>query len=367
MAQRLLILSGFAIVSVILFHSAGWGLTVLFSWKLRYLPFVAANYEPLGSPAYYYLRVVEQFVSFSIPAFLFVSGYFVASTSRKNEPMSWQLVATRIRKLLIPYLVWCGLIFLLLFLEGKTHSLRWYFKSVLTGRTNESHHYVLLLCQYYLLSPLLVPLGLKRPQLLLILSGLMELVVQLLYYPLLLGIDVPWMRPFVDAVPKYLFPTRIFWFCLGIAVRFQLQSAKAWAHRMKWGLLSATVMFYLLGIAEWELHFRRSAGWLNHRETLIDNFYHFAFLFTFFAFDKARIPFSKQISAVGEKSYGIYLAHVPVMGYVARSIYHLTPWILAYQILLQPMLIVLGLAVPLLFMATLKCSPAHRLYEYVFG
>ncbi len=367
MAQRLLLLNGLAIVSVILFHASGWGLTALFPWRDRYLPFVAENYEPLGSVAYYGLRVIEQFISFSIPVFLFVSGFFVASSGRRNEPISWRLVGTRLKKLLIPYLVWCLFLFLLRFLEGRTYSATWYITSILTGRTNESHYYVVVLCQYYLLSPLLVWFALRRPRLLIIGAGVMELVVQLLYYPVLLGIDIPWMRPFVDVVPKFLFPTRIFWFCLGIVVRFHFDAAMAWAHRWKWSLLAATVITFSLGIPEWEFFFRRSPEWLNHRETLVDNVYHLALLFTFLGFDRVRIPFSKQISAAGEKSYGIYLAHAPVMEYFSRSVYHLAPWMLAYQVLFQPMLIVLGLAVPLLMMAALRRSPARRLYQYVFG
>ena len=76
--RRLLILNGLAIIGVILFHAAGWGFVAIFAWSDRYMPVMETVSDQRGSAPYNALRLVEQLVVFSIPAFLFVSGFFIA-------------------------------------------------------------------------------------------------------------------------------------------------------------------------------------------------------------------------------------------------------------------------------------------------
>ncbi len=119
---------------------------------------------------------------------------------------------------------------------------------------------------------------------------------------------------------------------------------------------------------EWELILHQSTElWIATKHTLIDELYALTFLLSFLAFDKISIPFSKNISEVGSKSFGIYLAHSPVLEYTSRGIYHLAPWILGYQILFQPILIILGLGIPFGLMKLVERSPARRVYTYIFG
>ena len=81
MAKRLLLLNGVAIVCVILFHATGFGFTAMFAWAHRYREVSSPNFDAVGTGAYYAFRLIEQFVVFAIPAFLFVSGYFVSVAS----------------------------------------------------------------------------------------------------------------------------------------------------------------------------------------------------------------------------------------------------------------------------------------------
>jgi hypothetical protein len=55
------------------------------------------------------------------------------------------------------------------------------------------------------------------------------------------------------------------------------------------------------------------------------------------------------------------------MIFLAKAIYHLAPWLLAYQLLFLPVMIAVGLAVPLLLMTVVIDSPARRVYAYQFG
>ena len=55
------------------------------------------------------------------------------------------------------------------------------------------------------------------------------------------------------------------------------------------------------------------------------------------------------------------------MGFVGRVIRQLSPWMLAQQLVLQPVLFAFGLSIPLLFMASVARSPVRRSYRYLFG
>jgi peptidoglycan/LPS O-acetylase OafA/YrhL len=368
MVRRLLLLNGLAILGVILFHATGWGFTALFAWHARYAE-AGADFQPVGSASYYGLRAVEQVVAPSLPAFLFVSGFFIAvAAGRSRTSMGWGIAGHRVKNLMKPYLLWSLGLFGLAFLEGKGGSPAGYLTALLTGGANPAYYYVILLSQLYLLSPVLIGPARKRWVLLLVISGFVQLLVQVLQYPVLLGLNSPEFQPFVDRVPKWFFPARMFWFCFGIVAGFHLEKIKAFAVRRRRLLLATAIISVMAGVFEWELYVRLSGmSWLNHRETLIDNLYAFSTILCFIGFTDLRFPFPNQLGDLGAKSFGIYLAHSPVMEYTARTVYHLVPALLAYQIVLQPVVIVLGLAIPLIAMALMRRSPARNLFPYVFG
>jgi peptidoglycan/LPS O-acetylase OafA/YrhL len=368
MTKRLLILNGIAIICVILFHAAGTGLMAMSAWRGQYMH-LDASADSAGSPAYYVLRLIEQFIVFCLPAFLFVSGFFAVSIMpRSPKPVGWEAVGARARKLFLPYAVWSCALFFLLAAQGKTYSLARYTVLLLTGSTDPSYYYVIVLCQLYLIAPLLVAFGRWNSRLLLITAGIIQGTVQLLFYPVFLGWHDPVLQPFVDVIPNWLFVGKVFWFSFGVVASLHLSEFKQWIGRHKRALISIAPICYVVGVVEWEFYFKASGqAWLGHRETLIDDVYAAAVLMAFLAFDRLRIPFSHAVSELGTKSFGIYIAHTPVMTLMARLLYHFAPLILAHQILLQPLLITVGLAAPLLFMAAVRRSPAQRLYPVLFG
>jgi peptidoglycan/LPS O-acetylase OafA/YrhL len=123
-----------------------------------------------------------------------------------------------------------------------------------------------------------------------------------------------------------------------------------------------------VGMLEWERYFRLSGQeWLAHRETLVDTVYSIAVILAFLAFSQARLPLARPVEQLGKDSYGIYLTHALFIQYAARAIYHLAPQALGYQVLLQPLLILVGFAGPLLLMRIFERTPLRRYYAYVFG
>lgn len=369
MIRRLLLLNGLATLAVVLYHSSGWGFTAMFWWTHRYLPVTVPNFDQLGGPSYYALRLIEQLIVFGVPAFLFVSGFFIAvATGRSRSTVEWKLVGTRIRNLVIPYLIWTAVIFVGDFLQGIPHAPVEYLTLIATGRTIPGYYYVPLLCQLYLLAPLIVRLAKNRWKPLLLGAGLVQIIVQGLRYPHLLGVESPILEQMIALTPGWLFLSRVFWFALGLVAGFHLKRLKQLLARIRWGLLASLALLLPLGMLEWEMILRFSGQeWLAPEETLLDSLYAGAFILAFLAFEKRSIPFSRQVDEIGGRSFGIYLIHSIVLMLFARLVYHVAPWILSRQILFQPMLILLGLGVPLLLMAMVKRSPAKGVYHYLFG
>jgi len=369
MLRRLLRLNGIAILGVIVFHTAGWGFTAMFAWTHRYLPVTAPNFDQVDTLPYFALRGVEQLAVFSIPAFLFVSGLFIAiATGRARKNVSWPTVRARIRDLAIPYLFWSILLMAVSFAQNPTLTPQAAIVNLLTGGANPAYYYVPLLIQFLLLAPLITWFARERWLPLLMVAGLIQLSVQLLYYPALLNVDVGALQPAVDFVPKWFFPARIFWFTLGVVAGFHMQAFDGFVRRIRWWALGLALILFPLGMLEWEIIQDFSGQpWLAHRETILDSLFSAAFVFSFLGFKRAAAPYSAQLNNLGSKSFGIYLIHSPVMEYTARLVYHVAPWVLASQVLFQPLLIVLGLGVPLAMMAVVNRSPARAYYKYSFG
>jgi membrane-bound acyltransferase YfiQ involved in biofilm formation len=370
MIRRLLYLNGVSITCVILFHAAGMGFVAMFAWAHRYLPAGVPAASQIGSPSYFGLRFIEQLIIFCIPAFLFVSGYFIAVATGKNRStIGWEVVWARLKMLWIPYLLWTAIILVLqVILEDKSLSLRRLLLDVFTGETNEVMYFIPLLTQFYLLAPLLVWLAKKNWRLLLVGVLILQIAVQLLAYPMFLGWDLPNAASLPNLAPKWFFISKVLWFPLGVIFGLNLEQLKPFLQRWRWAFLTVALLAIPVGVLEWELYFRLSGlEWLSHRETLVDTVYSLAVILSFLAFAQARLPLPRQMEQLGVKSYGIYLTHALFIQYAARLVYHLAPQLLAYQIVLLPLLILVGFAGPLVLMYLFERSPLRPYYKYVFG
>lgn len=371
MIRRFLLLNGLAIVGAVLYHASGWGFIAMFWWTDRYAAVAVPNFDQMGSVAYFALRFVEQLVIFAVPAFLFVSGFFIAFSTGRNRPnVDWSMIRARITSLLIPYLLWSLLIFIASFLQGERHSSLEYLRMLVTGRTASPYYFIPLLIQLYLLSPLLVPWAKKNWKALLVLTAIIQLSMRTLIYLSTIGALPDAARPLMPLTASWFFPGHILWFTSGIVIGFNLDSFKSLLARMRWYILLLAIILFPLSMLEWELILQASPEpWIASRETILDSIYAAAVILAFLGFTNLSLPFSRQLSDWGSKSFGIYLAHSPVLEFSARAIYAFAPWILAYQVLFQPILVILGLGVPLLLMylAGMEKSPARPYYQYIFG
>lgn len=342
-------------------------MVALLAWADRY---GAVPAEQVGTVSYFVFRAIEQLIVFCIPAFLFVSGFFMAfATARNQKTVGWRLVGIRVRDLIIPYALWTLLIWLLFFLEarflgGDSFTLREYMHMFLTGGTDPAYYYVPLLIQFLLLSPLLVYWAKVHPISLVIVTAVMQLLMQVLYYPSLLGIG----NGSIGYAPKWLFLARILWFPLGIVVSLHVKSIQAWLVRHKRELLISALVLYVLGIMEWEVMQSISGQpGLQHQETILDTIFSLAVIFAFLGYYQTKLPYAHLLDDLGSKSFGIYLTHTIAMTYTARIVATQWPGLLAYQLLFFGLMVVVGLTTPLLLMAVVNRSPLRPYYKYIFG
>jgi peptidoglycan/LPS O-acetylase OafA/YrhL len=344
MVRRLLYLNGIAIVAVVLFHTAGMGFVAMFSWSHRYLPEAIPASTQIGTLPYYGLRILEQISVFALPFFLFVSGYYIAVQSGRSGNIGWAAIRSRIKNLVIPYLFWSLVVVILAMAQGGRFGPVELVVMFLTGQTNEVLYFVPLLIQFYLLAPFFVLLARRNWKALLVITAVVQALIIALPYPIYFGINTAWSQQLATLVPKWLFIAKIFWFPLGIVAGFHSEALLARLQKMRFGLLAGAALLTPLALVQWEFFFQQSGlAWLPHRETFTDSLYSIMLLFGLLGLENKMLPAFSRVSEVGLKSYGIYLTHAIFIEFTARIIYRFAPELLGYQILLQPILILVGL------------------------
>jgi peptidoglycan/LPS O-acetylase OafA/YrhL len=78
------------------------------------------------------------------------------------------------------------------------------------------------------------------------------------------------------------------------------------------------------------------------------------------------LPIGRVLSQLGSRSFGIYLLHELVMTVIAKIVYHVSPWLLALQLVFVPFVFIFGLGGPLLFMWVIANTPARKYYRHLF-
>lgn len=368
MVKKFLYLNGLAILAVIIFHASGWGFTAMFSWSHRFLPSQIDPYSQIGTLSYYALRLIEQFVVFSIPAFLFVSGFFVAfTTPAKSNTLPWQTVLKRIKFLYIPFFVWTTFVLFTILLQGKIPGINDLVKFYFIGSISPAYYFIILLIQFYLLSPILVPLAKNHWKKLFIVTALFQILLHTLQYFIVLFPESAVVITIARFLPKWFFPVRLFWFSLGLIIAFHKDLWVKFLEGKTKYWIGLTILLYIVGFFEWEILLRKSAlDWIETRETLLDGLYAFSFLMAFLS-SRQELLLRNKVEKIGTQSFGIYLAHIPVMEFFSRAVYHFVPWILGQTLLFIVLVAIVGLVLPLTIMWVFRNSFLRRFYVYIFG
>ena len=97
MFKRVFLLMGLATVAVVCSHAAVWGDMAMWWWADRWSPVSVPNYDMDATLPYYLLLIQRKLAHFSVPAFLFFSGFFLSyAASGSASGVSWKTVRTRV-------------------------------------------------------------------------------------------------------------------------------------------------------------------------------------------------------------------------------------------------------------------------------
>lgn len=366
--KRLYLLNGLAITAVVCNHITHWGLIAMSQWAGGYRYLIGSYYDFFNSLTYYCLIVIRKLAVFSVPTFLFFSGFFVAYSARGSQPLqNWKITKLRVTSLVVPYIIWSAVVFITDTFQGNVLPLSKYVVRLIYGGAIPEYYFVPLLIQFYLLAPLIIPFAREKGKLALLLAILLQTATaSLAYLDLFLG--GPVLNPIVKILSHWsFFPLWSFYFISGIVCSFQFKKLKGWLVRYKWILLSSTILMGCLAIIE-AGYISNATGqnWYDSPLTIPSSIYAISFIFSFLAFEKVSIPFSKTFYYLSNRTFGIYLIHSRVLLLFVWMINLLLPWMVATQFLYLSVLFSVGLGVPLLIMSLVAKSPAKRYYRYLF-
>ena len=279
---------------------------------------------------------------------------------------SWKTVQGRIAGLLWPFLIWSVVLLLVEAMQlGRVSSPLDYVRRILTGDIIGAYYFVPLLCQFYLLSPLIVKLAKEHPLALLSITGAIQLLISLSLVYLQINEREFFGRLFSNG---WLFIWQIFYFPLGVVLGFRWSAVRPRLVQFKWMLVVLAVVFGLLSIIENEwirLATNATPDW--QAMTISARLYALTFILAFMAFEGEKGRSAQGLKWLGARSYGIYLLHFPLLGLGARFIHRFYPPLLAQPLLLEFVLVAEAIAVATLFMKGVAHSPARKWYRYLFG
>lgn len=356
-------LNGVATLLVVLNHTAYYGFIAMFNWTDRYQQVTVPNFDQLGSLAYYTLFIFHQIAEMAIPAFLFVSGFFIAFAARASRSgITWDMVWSRSKKLIVPFLIWTAIFTTIVYFSPLEVTINLLY---LLGR----YYYIPLIIQLYALSPFLVRFVKRNWMFALLLTAVIQFGTQALRHSFYLGLDFPGRNLLIDLTPVWFFPGHIFYFTIGLVGGTYLQQFSQTVARSRRVLLGAAVLCLALTIAEYQL-IASLAGkaWLGFAFSGISrNLYAVFAVLAFLGFYETPIPYAGRLAELGTKSLGVYLLNMPAMHIVALFFYWAVPWILGVQLLLQPILYIAGLGIPLLIMNLASRPRVRFAYRHLFG
>ena len=274
------VLRGLAIIGVVAIHSDGIGYR-----------FENARMDFIGTACW------RQFVNFSVPLFLAISGYFLAKKSLRSREDYVRFLKKQIPRVFVPFLLWSIFYSIHALISGTP--LKTIIYRFLTFQSSVPFYFILLIMQYYLLLPILQRIATIRG---LVLSGFISMVSCLVIF------YVRYHTAF--QLPLYLyagaFPTWLVFFVLGI---FLADRPLRVGNRP---LISFVIIGYALSLAETYFLYD-SYNKIEYSVTAVkvsSFLYSASLILLLFNRYARRTLKSKVLLYIGEISFGIYLSHM---------------------------------------------------------
>ena len=353
--KRLSWLGGLSILAVVLNHSVQWGAT-LAAWS-RSGGLVT---EPVAPWVTYLLITIERLPTFCVPAFFFITGFFLAFSSRGAQgQINWKIIRARLIDLIVPYLIWSVVYLFGNPFETEPFSPVEFLWKLAHGGALSPFFFVPLLAQFYLLAPYLVPAIRRQPRLMIALSIGLQIGVDL---ALLAGIGS------VERMVWYLILSWSLFFVIGVYAGLDIERFKTLLLRYRLWILGGLIPAAALAVGEAVVLSQMTGrlDWIDMPFTPFGTVYSLLVIFAFLL-GQGKVFGASFLTYLSTRTYGVYLAHSLVLLWI---VYYITQeqWLLSPQTgLLIPFLFVVGVSVPVAAMWLLAKASLRPLYRAVFG
>lgn len=314
---------GLAIIAVVAIHACRFG----FSWRN----------SASGQWNFFFLVGWQQLFNFAIPAFLFISGYWLSKKPIKSLGDYRAFLTRRLLRIFVPYLLWslvfCG------YAAVKAHEINPYgiMLRLLTGQASWGYYFIIMIAQLYILTPLLQYVS-RRPSGLILILVFNIISLLTLYLSRVFGVigHVPAALPFYSWIIFYelgLFtgsrsdktfaPSKIYPFILPITLVCLLISQ-----------LEGMILLSKYDNLEFAI-----------TSTKYSSFLYSACVISAFLFVRRGTKYQpKLLVKLGEYSFGIYLIHMLFIPYAANLVQK-SSTIYSFQPLYQFIVVALTLSI----------------------
>jgi len=285
---------GLAIIAVVAIHAAFPGL----SWR----------YSATGKWNFFFLVACLQLLVFAVPAFVFISGYWMSKKPIKSLADYKTFLIKRFSRIFVPYLFWS--LILLGYPTIKTHTVnvREVIFKLLTGGACAGYFFIIMLAQLYIITPLLQYMNRKRYGLILVLI-LNIISVLALYLSRVYNIigHTPAALPFYSWIIFY-----------EIGLLAGERGGKVFTpQKMRLFILPAILASLLISELEGMILLLRydNLGFATKYSSLL---YSTSIIFGFLFLREYFRHWPKFLVSIGNYSFGIYLIHMFILGRVAN-------------------------------------------------
>lgn len=270
------------------------------------------RYSIAGEWNFFFLVACRQLLNFAVPAFIFISGYWMAKKPIRSLQDYRAFLIRRLTRVLIPYLFWSSI--LLGYEAIKTHDIdvqQIIFK-LLTGTAISPYFFIILIAQLYVITPLLHYVNRKPYGLILVL--IVNVISLLLRYLSKLHFNYwfPSISPFYSWIIFYE---------IGLLVGRSDNKIFA-AKKVRFFILPALLVSLLASELEGMILLLK----YNILDFAVSAVKYSSFLYSIciiIAFLHLRKHLSQRpefLVTIGNYSFGIYLIHIPVLHQVANLV-----------------------------------------------
>lgn len=284
-----------------------------------------------GSMYHVAVTLANQFARFSIPAFVFVTGFVLFYNYRNFGSVNWlDYFRKRITYVLVPYFLWSLFYFLLKqYISFREINLAEaalpFLKALLMGESFYHLYFVVLIFQFYILFPLVLPLWRRVDKY----AGIVTLgifTLYLIWVGLLFYNIKPVASPVVNFIFHYqgkLFLTWLGFFVLGAYCASRLSEVRGFLHRWtNWlilgsvTLLGAMVVEFYNRIADPSVVISYAATSIRPLGIIFTVLTLMAIVAVALRYLPSNSALARLTSKISGQSYGIYLIHPLVLTFL---------------------------------------------------